>query len=141
MSNLLPRAFLVVAGFTAVTIGCVIAFAPHLFYAGYGIQLGDNPDLLSELRAPGANLAVLGALMLTGALRVAMFRPAMVVTAIVFLAYAAGRVIGLVLDGVPSDAIMAAMAIELVIGGISAVLLARGYAQQDIRRSSCSVTG
>jgi len=40
------------SGLTAVTIGACILFAPHAFYAGYGITLGQDANLLSELRAP-----------------------------------------------------------------------------------------
>jgi len=53
-----------VAGITALGIGTVIVAAPHAFYASYGIALGPDPSLLSELRAPGAGLAAFGAVML-----------------------------------------------------------------------------
>jgi transposase InsO family protein len=42
---------------TALTIGAFILFAPHAFYGSYGITLGEDASLLSELRAPGAGLA------------------------------------------------------------------------------------
>ena len=53
-----------IAGFTSLGIGAFILAAPHAFYASYGIALGQDPSLLSELRAPGAGLAAFGAVML-----------------------------------------------------------------------------
>ena len=45
----------------ALAIGGFILTAPMAFYASYGITLAPDASLLSELRAPGAGLAVLGA--------------------------------------------------------------------------------
>lgn len=115
---------LAVAGVTALGIGATITVAPQSFYALYGITLGADPSLLSEVRAPGANLAVLGGLMLLGLLRPALTRLSLTLAAAVFLAYAAGRAVGFVLDGIPSAGLLEAFAIELVIGMI-AVLAVR----------------
>ncbi|MBO6758487.1 MAG: DUF4345 domain-containing protein [Roseibium sp.] len=123
MSIWFQRLVLGAAGITALGIGTAIAVAPAAFYAAYGIAFGTGPDLLSELRAPGANLAVLGALILAGAVRSRMMKLSAAVGAVVFLAYAAGRFVGVVLDGVPSDGIVFAMAIELVLGGLCAATL------------------
>ncbi|MBY6059005.1 DUF4345 domain-containing protein [Leisingera daeponensis] len=104
------------AGLTAFGIGLAITLAPHSFYAGYGIDLGADPTLLSELRAPGANLAALGTVIFAGALRSGMARLSAMLGAIVFLAFAIGRVVSLALDGWPVAGVLAALAIELVIG-------------------------
>ncbi len=104
------------AGLTALGIGLAITLAPHGLYAGYGIDLGTDPTRLSELRAPGANLAALGALILVGALRPGMARLSATLGAVVFLAFAFGRMASIVLDGWPGEGILAAFAIELVIG-------------------------
>ncbi len=52
--TLFQKLTLSAAGLTALGIGLAITFAPHGFYAGYGIDLGTDPARLSELRAPGA---------------------------------------------------------------------------------------
>ncbi|WP_101069219.1 DUF4345 domain-containing protein [Roseovarius salinarum] len=62
------------SGLTAPTIGALILSAPHAFYASYGITLGEDASLLSELRATGAGLAGFGLLMLLGIWRNAAFR-------------------------------------------------------------------
>ncbi len=122
----LQKLTLGIAGLAALGIGLAITAAPGLFYATYGIALGNDPNLLSELRAPGANLAVLGLVILAGAFRQSMQRLAAFLGATVFLAYAFGRIVGMVLDGMPSDGLVQATVIELVIGGLCVALLWRG---------------
>jgi len=105
-------------GVTALAIGAFITLAPHAFYASYGITLGDDPNLLSELRAPGAGLAGLGALMLAGIARATMAPIALTVALVVYLAFPAGRIISIALDGLPSSSVMGALAIEVVVAGL-----------------------
>lgn len=113
--TLLEKGALGISGLTAVGIGSFIMVAPHAFYASYGIRLGDDPSLLSELRAPAAGLLTLGALMLAGIWRSAMAQLAVAATLIVFLAFPTGRLVGLALDGVPSGGIIGALVLEISI--------------------------
>ncbi len=113
-----------IGGVTALGVGLSILAVPHAFYAGYGIGPGTGPDLLSELRAPGAGLAALGAVMLGGILRRAPAPVAVAVALIVYLAFPAGRLVGLLVDGVPSAGILAALAIELAIAAACLVAFA-----------------
>lgn len=117
-THLLARLVTGAAGLTALGVGIAILSDPTGFYAGYGIEIAANPDLLSELRAPGANLAALGAMIALGALRAAWTRRAAGLGAVVFLAFAFGRLASLALDGAPSEALTTALVIELIIGGL-----------------------
>lgn len=112
----LQKLTLGIAGATALGIGAAIVVAPQAFYAGYGIALGTDPNLLSELRAPAAGLAALGAIMLAGAFRPTWTPVSATVALAVFLAFPAGRLVGIALDGLPSSAVLGALAIELAIG-------------------------
>ena len=114
----LERTTLWISGLTAVGIGGMITFAPHSFYASYGIVIGEDPSLLSELRAPGAGLATLGIMMLLGIWRSALAQLAVAATLIVFLAFPAGRLIGLALDGMPSVGIVGALVLEIAIAAL-----------------------
>lgn len=114
----LEKITLAISGVTALGIGAMITFAPHTFYASYGITLGDNPSLLSELRAPGAGLTILGFLMLLGIWRSATAQLAVAATLIVFLAFPAGRLIGLAVDGMPSSGIIGALLLEIAIAAL-----------------------
>jgi len=111
----LQKIALGVSGLTALSIGTFILTAPHAFYASYGITLGDNASLLSELRAPGAGLAAFGVLMLAGIWRAAMAPVSKAIALTVFLAFPAGRLVGLVVDGLPSSGIIGALAFELAV--------------------------
>lgn len=110
-----------IAGFTALGVSGSILAAPHAFYSDYGISLGNDVNLLNELRAPAACLAALGALMLAGIVRVALSRMSIIAAFTVYLAFPTGRLIGLMLDGMPSRGIVAAMLIELAIAGLCAI--------------------
>ncbi|MEO9780489.1 MAG: DUF4345 domain-containing protein [Sedimentitalea sp.] len=116
--SLFQKLTLGVAGLTALGIGLAITFAPYNFYASYGISLGTNPALLSELRAPGANLAALGAVIFAGAFRPGLARFSATLGTLMFFAFAFGRLVGIMLDGWPSESILIALAIELVMGAL-----------------------
>lgn len=113
------------AGAVAAGVGLAILADPVAFYAGYGVTIGDDANLLSELRAPGANLAALGALIAAGAVWRRWAPAAAILGAAVFLAFAAGRGLSMALDGMPSDALLAAALIELVIGALCLLVLAQ----------------
>ena len=117
-STLFEKIALGLSGLTAFTIGAFILFAPHAFYAAYGITLGQDANLLSELRAPGAGLAGFGLLMLLGIWLRAVFKVAMVAALTVFIAFPTGRLVGLVMDGLPSGSIIGALVIELIIAAL-----------------------
>ena len=116
--TLLEKIALGLSGLTALTIGAFILFTPHAFYAGYGITLGEDASLLSELRAPGAGLAGFGLLMLLGIWRQAILPVAMAVALTVFSAFPVGRLVGLAVDGMPSGGIIGALAVELIIAAL-----------------------
>lgn len=103
------------SGLTALVIGAFILSAPSAFYAGYGITLDGDASLLSELRAPGAGLAGMGALMLLGLVRQTILPVSVAVALTVFVAFPAGRIVGLAVDGMPSTGIIGALAVELVV--------------------------
>ncbi|MEM7423889.1 MAG: DUF4345 domain-containing protein [Pseudomonadota bacterium] len=123
MTDLFRKLTLGAAGSLALTIGFAITAVPAAFHATNGIALGTDPTLLSEIRAPGAMLAASGGVILAGAIRRGMARLSAILGALVFLSYAAGRIVGATLDGLPADGIIAATVIELVIGGLCAATL------------------
>ncbi|MCS0172344.1 DUF4345 domain-containing protein [Vibrio alginolyticus] len=116
--SMFERIVLGIAGVTAFTIGGFIALEPHTFYLSYGITLADDPNLLSELRGPGTNLAVLGAVMLAGLFYHPLSKTSIIAAKIVFFAFPVGRVIGILTDGMPSEAVLAALAVEIAIAAL-----------------------
>lgn len=131
--TLFEKVALGLSGLTAFTIGASILFAPHAFYASYGITLGQEPNLLSELRALGAGLAGFGFLILLGIWRQALKPVAMTLALTVFIAFPAGRLVGLVVDGMPSGSVIGALVVELVIAVLCLVAFRRRLWQQETR--------
>ena len=76
--------FLGLSGLLLLAIGCAILFAPHSFYATNGIELSDDPSLLSEIRAPGGLLAAIAILVLIGAIRSGQRSLALMLTIVSF---------------------------------------------------------
>lgn len=133
--SLFEKIALGLAGLTAFTIGAFILLAPHTFYAGYGITLGEDINLLSELRAPGAGLAGFGLLMLFGIRSHAVLPVAIAVALTVFIAFPVGRLVGLAADGMPSGNIIGALVVELIIAGLCLAAFRRRIWQSAPRHS------
>ena len=122
-ANWFQKLVLGAAGLTALGIGLFILVAPRVFYATYGVELGDDASLMSELRAPAANLVALGAFVFAGAVRSQLARLSASLGSTIFLAYAFGRVVSLVLDGAPHEGLIEALIIEAAIGALCLLAL------------------
>jgi len=119
-----------IAGVTAASVGSFILAAPQAFYASYGIAPGADPSLLSELRAPGAGLAALGAIMLAGVVRAAWSPVALVAALTVYLAFPAGRLFSLTVDGLPSASVLGALGVEVTIAALCLMAFGRPRANK-----------
>lgn len=128
------KSTLAIAGITAFGIGLTILTAPHAFYSSYGITLAGDVNLLSELRAPAAGLTTLGAIMLIGIWREAWRDTAIVATFTVFFAFPVGRIVGIIVDGVPAGGIVAALGLELAIAALCLAAFGR-RTRPDMHRS------
>lgn len=117
------RFLLVASGLIAAGIGASILFAPAWFHASHGIELGADASLLSEVRAPGGALLVLGAMMLVGAFATSFTFASTAIAAAVYLAYGVSRLVSLGFDGVPDSGLVAAAVLELAIGAACGVVL------------------
>ncbi|MEL6640733.1 MAG: DUF4345 domain-containing protein [Pseudomonadota bacterium] len=114
-TNLIQKLALGLAGTTATSIGLMIASVPHVFYESYGITLGSDPNLLSELRGPGAAFALLGFVMILGAMQRDLTKGAVLIAVTVFTAFPVGRLISIVADGLPNASILGALMIEVAL--------------------------
>ena len=125
MKSRLTFVFLFIAGLLLLVIGGTILLAPHAFHAGNGIVLGHDPNLLSEIRAPGGLLVGSAVFILIGALRPDRQSLAVMLTVLVYGSFGLARLIGLALDGMPATGIVAATVIELVVAAIGLLMLRR----------------
>lgn len=124
--------FLGCAALVAWAIGVALTFAPAQFRESYGLSTPLDASALSEARAPGGALIGLGVLMAGGCLRPAWRSAGLAVAAATFLGYGLARVVGLLLDGRASSDLLAAAAVELVVGALAAWLLT----QEQIKKSA-----
>lgn len=115
--------FLFAAGLLLLVIGSTILLIPHTLYASDGIVLGNDPSLLSEIRAPGGLLAGSAVLILIGAFRHELRSLALTLTILVYGSFGLSRLLSLSLDGMPSNNLMTAAVIELVVAASSLILL------------------
>ncbi|OUS33686.1 hypothetical protein A9Q94_18670 [Rhodobacterales bacterium 56_14_T64] len=122
-NSALTRITLTVSGLIATGVGVGVLFMPHAFHASAGIVLGDDVNLLNEMRSSGGVVLASGLFILMGAIRAKMAFLALIVSTTVYLSYGLSRVVSLVADGVPSSSMLQILALELFIGTLCAVML------------------
>ena len=125
MKNSAPTVYLTVAGLLLLVVGGAILLAPHAFYGSNGIVLGNNPDLLSEIRAPGGLLASSGVFALMSVFRRHLRLIAVQLTVLVYGTFGLARLVSMVQDGTPSTSIVGATILELLIALIGIAMLLR----------------
>ncbi len=119
------RAILIISGVVALAIGGAILVVPAAFYTGYGIAWSADPNLASELQGVGGLLLGSGALIAAGAFVPRLSFTATLLSAVLYLGYAAGRAVSVAAHGLPSTAIVLSGAVELGLGLLSLVALRR----------------
>ena len=118
------KTLLFVSGLILVGIGAATLFAPVDFLGTTGIDLGGQISLLSEIRAPGGALLASGILIMLGIFVAKLTFTSTVISTLMFLSYGLSRILSIIIDGTPAQAIVAATVLEIVIGltGIFALL-------------------
>jgi hypothetical protein len=116
-------ATLVADALVAVAIGIAIVGAPRSFIDSVGEP---TADLLSETRAPGGAILAIGAFITMAVIRRRRLGAAAAMGALTYLGYGLSRVLGMVVDGVPSGTIVAATLVELALGVASLAIVRRG---------------
>ncbi len=107
---------LLVAGALLILVGGFIIGAPVDFYAANSIELGANPSLLNELKAPAGMLLVAGLFMLAAIVVQAISDTAIALAALIYLSYAGARLASMAFDGMPAAGLVQAAALEAVVG-------------------------
>lgn len=120
------RTSLVISGLILLVVGSLLLLDPALMHASNGVDLGRDPNLLSEVRAPGGALLALGALIVAGAFLPRITYTASLVAALVYGAYGLSRLVSMAIDGMPGSGLVITAGLELVIGAVNFLLLWRG---------------
>jgi len=124
MKNSKPlKVILFISGLLLMIIGSAILFAPVVFSARNGIELGGNISLLNDTRAAGASLLASGFVILLGAFIQKLAYTSVLVAIIAFLSYAIGRIFSIAIDGTPTEGLIKATVVELIIGLLNVFVL------------------
>lgn len=118
MKHLKSRILLLISGSMLVFIGSMVLLNPLPFFAGNGVTLSSEPNLLSEIRAPGGLLMGTGLMVLLGAFRAGLRIPALALSTLVYGAYGSSRIFSLIVDGFPGSSLLGAAAIEMMFAGL-----------------------
>ena len=117
--------FLVIAGIIGLYVGGGLLFFPVELQAQSNIIIGDNASHLSETRAPGAAILSASIFILIGAFRSSWTHLSLTLTALFFLSYGVGRLLSLLLDGMPAQGLFIAMIGELLMGVLALLALGK----------------
>ncbi|WP_022694070.1 DUF4345 domain-containing protein [Ponticaulis koreensis] len=123
MKRPFSRATLGLSALILLVISAMILFAPAQFYASSSIELSAGTNLMSELKAAAGLLFVSALCLIAGAIFLRYTRTALRLNALIFGAYALGRLVSMAIDGIPSDALVHATGIEVVVALTSVALL------------------
>ena len=77
------------------------------------------------MRAPGGLLILASLIALAGAVKRSLARTGLILSASVYGSYGLSRLVSLALDGMPSDSLLLAALIELVVAALSLFALTR----------------
>jgi len=128
--NRYVKALLIVSGLLGIGIGFALTFFPIAFEASAGIDLGEDINLLSEIRAPSGVLLIGGILIVLGAFISKLTRTAVLLSSLIYLSYGLSRIVGVLMDGLPNESLLMALALELIVGSISLFVLFRFNGRQ-----------
>ncbi|MGB0722577.1 MAG: DUF4345 domain-containing protein [Gammaproteobacteria bacterium] len=110
------QALLLLAGGLLMAVGGSIHLAPATFYAANGIEPTASISLLNELKAPAGFLLAAGSILILAVFRPALREAATLLAALIYLSYALSRGLSMWMDGMPTEGLMQAAALEGLVG-------------------------
>ena len=118
MRRVMTRTLLAGSGTLLGVIGAAMLTRTEAFLAMSGVEISSSPSLLSELKAPSVLLILAGTLMLIGSARLRFSDLGLTVGVVVYGSYGVARLVGMVMEGLPSESLVIATLIELVLAGL-----------------------
>lgn len=115
--------YLFFAGAILISIGSYIGFLPFDYLTQFFNKSELSLDSLSEIRGMGGSLFTAGIFLLSGALVKRIENTALILSALIYGSFSAFRMLGIILDGVPSQSIIIALTIEVVFTAIAFAML------------------
>jgi len=113
------KGILILLGGMLTIMGMWRLIDPISFFEMSGLVLIDNAGLLNEARGAGGAIVGFGLLILLGAFKKKLTFTSTLVAIVLFLGYGIARVISLVLDGNPGEALYKGIIGEFVMGSLA----------------------
>lgn len=124
-TGLFTKGVLLLSGSIVTGIGFAVLLLPDLFYVTNGIALGNDPSLLSEVRASGGVLVSAGGLIFSGLFISRLASTSLTFAAVLYGMYGISRLISMAFDGMPADGLVGAAVLELLIAALCLIPLIR----------------
>lgn len=122
MLNIVNRLALVLSGLILVGAGCTMLLAPEVLHSKNGVTLGNDPSLLSEIRAPGGFLFLAGLTIAASAAQDRFVLMGLGLAALVYSSFGVARVYSIFVDGFPAQSLVLVTGLELGVGTLAAIL-------------------
>ncbi len=119
------RGYLIIAGALLTFIGGAQLLFPVAMKASSGIDLAGNISVINDIRAANALILAVALLSHTGAFVKRFTFTSSLVVPLLFLSLATGRIISILLDGMPVEGMLGATGLEVILGLIGAVFFTR----------------
>lgn len=110
------KAILIISGLIVMAVGASLLLTPVAMYQSVDTDISGMTNLLSDLRATGSSLLILGILIVLGAFIPRLTYTATLVACILFLSYGTARIYSIVVDGMPAELLVQVTILELVVG-------------------------
>ncbi|WNJ20508.1 DUF4345 domain-containing protein [Pontibacter sp. G13] len=115
------KTYLIISGLLLSFIGGATLLMPVEMKASAGIDIASNISVINDVRAASAMILGVAILSLVGAFNPKLTFSATLSTILLFLSLGAGRVISILIDGMPVEGLLGATGLELVLGALGAV--------------------
>ncbi len=110
------KGILILLGLPLTVLGSWRLFDPITFFENSGLVLSDDAGLLSEARGTGGVVVGFGILILLGAFNQKLSYTSTISAILIYFGFGVARIISLVLDGNPGDALEQAIIGEFAFG-------------------------
>ena len=120
--NKAKAVYFLIAGLTLIAIGGYISFIPVNYLGQFILNQEVNLKVLSEMRGMGGSLFVFGLFIFSACFEPRLAKSALTISILIFTSFSVFRTIGIVVDGVPNQAILIALSIEVLLAILGIII-------------------
>lgn len=116
------KAYLIISGLLLTFIGGATLIIPVQMKGNAGIDIAGNISVTNDVRATSALLLAFALITISGVFVRKLTYTSSLISFVLFLSLGAGRLISILIDGMPVDGLVKATGLEFVLGIIGAVM-------------------